>query len=835
MARWMLRLGLALGAAGWLAGGAASAQDARYFQGTRSSANVYVAPVASSIQKVAVMPFKAPTELIGSSVSDIFVTEMLRARRYTLVERGQIAQVLGETEFALAGLTDSAAIAAGRMLGADGVILGTVDEYGTVAHRGRSYPVVGASIRLIDCDSGQVMWSVGHARRADSPVDTLSGHARKVVHEMVAAVVQNWRVQRVVASDRRSSSVPRDNPDDPVGFSGPVVMTEAMPPPQPEGLTTDDFGLRAVTLRWPPPADRSLSYRVERAEGPDGPFAPLATVAATRGAYTDAGSRGVPLSDATAYYYRLVALDRMRAESDPSAVAESLTAPPPDPPENVATEAPAGRMARLTWDPAAAEGVTSYIVERADAKDGDFIRAGTVAAARFEEGGTTSSPLADSTPYWYRVRSVNRVGSAGEPSAPVRLTTRPPPAPPAGLRATSREVRCVPLEWPPHPDNDIARYDIYRADSPDGPFARLTSVHGRDTTSWLDGGRDPGNLGDARKYVYFIRAINTVGSESGDSKTVAAATRPLPPSVAGLAAATGLPRRVELTWTPSPDDKVVAYEIERAEAGEPFAAIARLEDRERSAYEDTGGTARRPAPRPSLRDGTPYAYRIRALNTASAASDWCKPATAVTKVVPRAPAGLRTSSGKARVIGLVWQANPEADIAHYIVQMSVAPDRGFVEAGRVEADALRGLKQDGLPPGLTRYYRIKAVDADGLESEWSAVLAGATKPQPAPPARLAVEWTGDSARLTWEPPPQSDIAAYRIFSKRLMGQDEIATVKKAEYVFPADALAKKLVILVVAIDRDDLESAPSAPLERRQPTEGAQGSAPHGGGWGAGV
>ena len=142
----------------------------RHFARTKTDANVYVAPIASSISKVAVMPFKAPTELIGSSVSDIFVTEMLRARRYTLVERGQIDRVLGETELALAGLSDSAAIEAGRMLGADGVILGTVDEYGTVAHRGRTYPVVGASIRLIDCDTGRVMWSVGHARRSDDLV-----------------------------------------------------------------------------------------------------------------------------------------------------------------------------------------------------------------------------------------------------------------------------------------------------------------------------------------------------------------------------------------------------------------------------------------------------------------------------------------------------------------------------------------------------------------------------------------------------------------------------------------------------------------------------------------
>ena len=82
----------------WLASSLHTQGQDPYFRRTRSDANVYVAPVGSSIEKVAVLPFKAPTELIGSSISDIFVTEMLRAKRYTLVERGQIDRVVSRAE-----------------------------------------------------------------------------------------------------------------------------------------------------------------------------------------------------------------------------------------------------------------------------------------------------------------------------------------------------------------------------------------------------------------------------------------------------------------------------------------------------------------------------------------------------------------------------------------------------------------------------------------------------------------------------------------------------------------------------------------------------------------
>ena len=42
-----------------------------YFVGTESKANMYARQAQSKVLKIAVMPFKASTELIGSSVSDM--------------------------------------------------------------------------------------------------------------------------------------------------------------------------------------------------------------------------------------------------------------------------------------------------------------------------------------------------------------------------------------------------------------------------------------------------------------------------------------------------------------------------------------------------------------------------------------------------------------------------------------------------------------------------------------------------------------------------------------------------------------------------------------------
>ena len=171
-----------------MAGCAAPGGAEGHFRGAGDDTNVYVSPGHSSIRKVAVLPFKAPTELIGTAVSDQILTELLRTGRYEMVERSQMAQVLGEQELSMAGVSAGKAAEIGAMLGADGVIIGTVSEYEKVAHRGSTIHVVGISARMIDTQSGRIVWSSDVAERARNSSATLSEHSRKVVHELIAGV-----------------------------------------------------------------------------------------------------------------------------------------------------------------------------------------------------------------------------------------------------------------------------------------------------------------------------------------------------------------------------------------------------------------------------------------------------------------------------------------------------------------------------------------------------------------------------------------------------------------------------------------------------------------------
>lgn len=183
---WAYNIILLLALVGWT-GCASSGGGGSPYGSAGREANVFVTPEHRHVQAVAVLPFRASTELIGASVSDMFVTELLQMRRYQLIERSQLGGVLGEAEISLSGLTTGQAAQVGQMAGADAVIIGSVSDYETVAQKGRALPVVGISIRMIDSASGRILWSVDHAARGGRGT-TLSQHARDVVREMTAAL-----------------------------------------------------------------------------------------------------------------------------------------------------------------------------------------------------------------------------------------------------------------------------------------------------------------------------------------------------------------------------------------------------------------------------------------------------------------------------------------------------------------------------------------------------------------------------------------------------------------------------------------------------------------------
>lgn len=633
-----------------------------YFAKTKTKANVYAKQGQSGVLKIAVMPLKSTTELIGSSVSDMVVTELLRTQKYALVERGQMSKVLSETELAMAGMSESKAVETAKMLGAQAVVIGTVDEYGTQAKGGDTYAVVGLSIRLIDCANGKIIWSADLARMANDDDTPLATHARDVVHEVVAALYQNLTGQAGI-----------------------------LPPPPPEGVSVGDMGLREATLKWTVPPYKA-KYRIERAMSEEGPFVGVGETFSTAGSYRDSGG----LKDASVYYYRIVGVGKSGTASDPSAVVETMTAPPPEPPTGVSAVSPSSRTVNVFWTAPGSEGVTGYSISRRKAGEGAWRVVGKSAACTYKDGGFNGCDLEDSTEYEYAVAAVNRVGAASELSATATATTPPPPAPPGAFDAKSMEIRCVPLRWERSEESEVVGYEIERAESPDGPFARLVQLKDPAATTYLDGRSDPGNLPDEKRYFYRIRAYNNVGSTSAWAEA-RAVTKPAPEAPKGLTATAVGAGTIKVTWDANEEPDIVEYRLEsRAPGGWFWRSVAK--------------TANLEAQEGQLGAGETREYRLMAVGPKNHEGTWSQGVNGTSRPLPAAPRGLVAvrSGGVYRVTF----ESPDGPMKEYRVYRKkfIGQDL-LVKVGACEAELSPATVGEGIDIVVT------AVDEYGLESK----------------------------------------------------------------------------------------------------------------------
>jgi TolB-like protein len=147
---------LALGLAGWLVlSGCAH--------------RVLVQPVVDLEQyhRVAVLPFATDNyySTVGTYLADEVVVDLLRnARGVEVMERGRVDALLQEQSLASSGMLDpQTAVSLGRLLGVQGLIMGSVSlNIGNIRPTLLTAQRIAtgvATVRLVDAATGKIMWS----------------------------------------------------------------------------------------------------------------------------------------------------------------------------------------------------------------------------------------------------------------------------------------------------------------------------------------------------------------------------------------------------------------------------------------------------------------------------------------------------------------------------------------------------------------------------------------------------------------------------------------------------------------------------------------------------
>jgi TolB-like protein len=152
----------------------------------------------SGIKSIAVLPFDNFTsdEYAGEKIRRSVITELL-LRGIDVIEPGEVTRVLRELKVKSLGSIKMADIQGiGKTLGAEAVMIGSVETFGISKGITVSYPEVSINLMLLETSSGNIIWSVSHtaggasfwSRHFGSEGITLSETSRKVIKEAIDTI-----------------------------------------------------------------------------------------------------------------------------------------------------------------------------------------------------------------------------------------------------------------------------------------------------------------------------------------------------------------------------------------------------------------------------------------------------------------------------------------------------------------------------------------------------------------------------------------------------------------------------------------------------------------------
>ena len=107
-------------------------------------------------------------EIIGRSVTDSFMVEIVKNPMFTVVERNQLESILNEQKISSSGLINkSDAAKIGKLLGVSAIIMGTINQYSLEKHKKGILGVgvntvlakVAVNVRIVDASTGEILFA----------------------------------------------------------------------------------------------------------------------------------------------------------------------------------------------------------------------------------------------------------------------------------------------------------------------------------------------------------------------------------------------------------------------------------------------------------------------------------------------------------------------------------------------------------------------------------------------------------------------------------------------------------------------------------------------------
>jgi len=360
----------------------------------------------------------------------------------------------------------------------------------------------------------------------------------------------------------------------------------------------------------------------------------------------------------------------------------------------------------------------------------------------------------------------------------------------------------IAFEWKPLKDSRIKGYYVYRNDpgSEEEKLHRIKTIEGRYVSHFTDYGLKPNTT-----YVYRFSCFNVKMQESDASKTFRVTTKPALASVSFFDSIGNLPRMAKLIWRPHDNPSVKEYILERQvlEKAE-WEQIATIDNRLQAEYIDR-----------NLDDNRVYKYRLRAVTYDGIESTPSSIAKVNTKPLPKTVRDLFATTKEPRKILLSWIANTEKDLDFYNIYRSDSGDGSYDYYVKLnETNFVDEINEDG----QNYYYKVTAVDKDGLESPMqSNPVHGSTLAKPHAPSFIDAIVKNNTAVLRWknnDPRTQS----YTIIKTTHEGwlntrTQEITGIKGTKYTDKDLLPDVKYQFQVMSVDINNINSEPTEAVD----------------------
>jgi len=554
------------------------------------------------------------------------------------------------------------------------------------------------------------------------------------------------RHYRVYAKNSVGDS-PASNTDD--ATTGAITA-----PGAPTDLSATAAGPTSITVTWTAPNNDGgaaiTGYNIEVSPNWTSAWKELvANTASTATSYTHTG-----LTARVTRHYRVSAINSVEtgsASSTASATTSAATAP--GAPASLSATAAGPTSITLSWTAPTTTGgapITGYKIEASSNGTSNWadLEANTASTATtYTHTGLTAAATRH-----YRVSAINSEGD-GPASSTVNATTSAVTAPgaPTSLSATAAGTTSITLSWTPPKNTGGAAITGYKIEvSPNGTsdWADLEANTGTTVTTYTHSGLTASTIRH-----YRVRAINSVGAGSASTTARATtdasnATRPQAPT--SLTASASGRTTINLSWQAPTDNggsSITGYRVQwSADGNDPWTDVSPAHTGTGRTYSDT-----------NLAPSTARHYRVYAINSVGESTSASNTDDATTDAVsaPSAPTALTATAQGSTIINLQWVAPLDdggATITGYAIEVSLDGISSWATLVDNTNAATVSYSHTGLAAGVTRHYRVRAinaVDAGSASNIATATTTSATAPSaptalsttPAGPTRMDLSWT----------------------------------------------------------------------------------------------